>query len=69
MAKHATVKVGGFEIPLIGLPTHCTLGECDLCHDYFGLTDITYTGKQFLCAKCNQPTPTRDDTKYRPDRM
>jgi formylmethanofuran dehydrogenase subunit E len=54
MAKHATVRVGGFEIPLIGLPKSSTLEECDLCHDEFHLTEIEYNGKQFLCERCRE---------------
>ena len=26
--------------------------ECDCCHELLGLADLTWTGKQMLCAKC-----------------
>jgi formylmethanofuran dehydrogenase subunit E len=26
--------------------------ECDLCHDVFGIWDVEYNGRQFLCLRC-----------------
>ena len=54
--KHATVKIGDYEIPLIGLPLSATEMECDLCHDIFHISDVhlTFEGKQFLCQKCSR---------------
>lgn len=51
--KHATVNLGGMEIPLIGIPPEATLDECDLCHEWWPLhaLEISETG-QILCRKC-----------------
>ncbi len=52
--KHAIVKIGDLEIPLIGIPESATLAACDYCHGIFYLTDVELNreGNQFLCLRC-----------------
>lgn len=50
--KHAKIKIGEYEIPLIGIAPVEVLEECDLCHDLFSIQIIELTNKQFLCPKC-----------------
>jgi len=56
MNNHATVKIGEYIIPLIGLPLSATEMECELCHDIYHISDVHLTkdGKQFLCKKCQK---------------
>lgn len=60
MSKHASVTVGGYVIPLIGIAPDETLEECDLCHDMFDILQIRWSGKQMLCDKCNDNKPNKD---------
>lgn len=52
--KHATVKIGDYDIPLIGIPPDATLEECDLCGYLFNLrqVQVSENGRQILCDKC-----------------
>lgn len=52
--KHASVRVAGYVIPLIGIPRDATMNECDLCHDVFHIQDlkVNESGNQVLCKKC-----------------
>ena len=50
--KHATIKLGDYTIPLIGVDRTATLEECDLCHDIFSIQAVWLTGTQILCEKC-----------------
>jgi hypothetical protein len=63
--KHATVKVGDYTIPLIGLPVSATEMECECCHDIVHISqiEINQEGNQFLCLKCRTtpyPPPTTE---------
>ncbi len=53
---HAKVKIGEFEIPLIGIPPSATEYECDLCHDIYpvDMLKLNVEGNQFLCKKCSK---------------
>jgi hypothetical protein len=42
----------GFTVPLTGIPADAVLDECDCCHELLGLSNLIWTGKQMLCAKC-----------------
>ncbi len=50
--KHATVKLDGREIPLIGIKPHYTEEVCDGCRQVLHLGDITLEGAKFLCQSC-----------------
>jgi hypothetical protein len=52
MAKHATVKIGDYEIPLIGIEECHGLETCDCCGYEYGFDKIFFTGRGFLCFKC-----------------
>lgn len=58
MSNHASVRVAGYTVPLIGLPVSATECECDLCHDVFHVQDLTLNeaGNQFLCPKHREPS-------------
>lgn len=60
--KHATVKIGDYTIPLIGVPESASLEECDLCHDTFPLRVMVLSeAGQLLCPKhAESPEPSRD---------
>ena len=38
------------------------LETCDLCHDEYPLSYIIFTGKQFLCFKCEEDKTPKDST-------
>lgn len=59
MAKHAQVRIGEYEIPLIGIPPKATEYTCDLCGDIFRVEALCLndTGNQFLCEKCRTEWP------------
>ncbi len=61
MSTHATIKLGDFTIPLIGIPETATLDTCDLCHDVFSIHDleINEAGNQLLCPKCRYESQIR----------
>ncbi len=48
---HATVKIGEYTIPLIGVAEDATKERCDKCLKYFHLSLIGYDGR-FLCQPC-----------------
>lgn len=52
--SHAKVSVGGYEVPLIGIPEDATTQECDRCHDRFPLQELrmTSSGGAFYCVGC-----------------
>lgn len=54
--KHATIKLGDYDIPLIGVSGGATLEECDCCHDIFSIQVIELCWTQFLCPKCKHET-------------
>lgn len=49
--KWAIAQVGGFSIPLVGLPPSATEEMCDYCGYFSPLQLITLTGTHFLCRK------------------
>lgn len=50
--RHATVRVGGYTLPLIGVPARATDERCDRCRKLFYILEVHFTGRQFLCAGC-----------------
>lgn len=51
---HAIISVGGYEIPLIGIPTEAALEECDCCGQVFPFQQLEIIGKQLLCVRCKE---------------
>jgi hypothetical protein len=52
MAKHATVKIGEWTVPLIGLPQSASQDKCDGCGKVTEIRDLSYDGTRFLCRGC-----------------
>jgi hypothetical protein len=54
IVQHATVKISGFEVPMIGIPRDATEQQCDLCHDYYHISGLQWNkaGTQLLCPNC-----------------
>jgi hypothetical protein len=53
-SKRATVPFHGYQVPLIGVPADAVIEQCDLCGDWFGLREVEWSGKQWLCAWCRR---------------
>lgn len=53
-SKHATIVKDGYVVPLIGVPPAAVLETCDLCGNESAVTELTWTGQQMLCKKCQQ---------------
>ena len=53
---YATVKIGEFTIPLIGISSAATEDECELCHDIIHISELSWNeeGNQLLCNKCKR---------------
>jgi hypothetical protein len=49
---HAQVIKDGFRVPLIGIPASSVEEKCDRCGEIEALREVRYTGKRFLCEKC-----------------
>jgi hypothetical protein len=62
MSVHATVKIGEYTIPLIGIPESATQMECEKCKQIFHITDVALNGSEFVCEKCNK-SMTRERAK------
>ena len=52
--EHAMVKIGDYDIPLIGIPKEAGLEKCDCCGDIIGMSKSFFSGSQILCEKCNK---------------
>jgi len=52
--KHASVRIGEYDIPLIGIPPSATEYECDLCHNIFEVEkmEVNAEGNAVYCPKC-----------------
>ncbi len=56
MSHHATVKIGDFTVPLIGIDPCHTQQECDECKGLFHLSDVKFMeDNRILCSKCASP--------------
>ena len=55
MAKHATVNLGEYTVPLIGIPQSATQQKCSKCGKSFHLSEIELdqNGRP-LCKKCKE---------------
>lgn len=53
MNKHATVKLGEYTVPLIGIPHDATQQKCKRCRKSFHLSEIILDEKGApLCRQC-----------------
>lgn len=50
--RHATIELGGYLVPLIGVPRDATSEACDGCLRRFPLLKVTFDGGEFLCPGC-----------------
>ena len=50
--NHATITVGEYTIPLIGLPTTCVRETCDRCKKDFHIQEVEFVDDQILCFEC-----------------
>ncbi len=54
--KHATVRIGEYTVPLIGVPKDATREKCCKCGKKFYIGDMTVDAKfNPVCKKCNDP--------------
>lgn len=52
MSAHATVKIEGADIPLIGVPESATMERCDSCMKLVHISGAHYCEWGFLCDDC-----------------
>lgn len=55
--QHASIQLGEYNIPLIGIPKSATEYECDCCHKIFSdIKDVQINigGFEFYCKTCRQ---------------
>lgn len=51
--KHATVKIGDYTVPLIGIAQDATQQDCAKCKKLFHLSEIKLSERgEPLCLKC-----------------
>lgn len=56
--KHATVRLGEYEIPLVGIPVSSTEGLCAACGKKFYILDLRLDGHaRPTCFKCLEKNP------------
>lgn len=56
--EHATVKIGEYEVPLIGVPKSATQETCTGCSQSFHLTEIALDARgEPKCPKCLEEHP------------
>jgi hypothetical protein len=48
----ATVRIGEYTIPLLGIPKSSSEELCGVCKKQKHLTEITYDGERFVCGQC-----------------
>lgn len=52
MKQHATIRLGDYNIPLIGIAAEATTEKCDLCRAPIHIQGVRLTGVQFICFRC-----------------
>jgi hypothetical protein len=50
--EHATIKLGEYTIPLIGLPVSCVRETCDRCKKEFHIQEVEFIEYGILCFDC-----------------
>lgn len=59
--KHATVRIGEYTVPLIGIPKEATDDECAKCGRFFHLCDLELNEKgKPICLQCRQAKPSNE---------
>ena len=51
--KHATVKIAGYTIPLIGIAPEATEDKCERCGKLSHLSELAFVDGQMICKDCN----------------
>jgi hypothetical protein len=54
MMNHATVKLDGKKIPLIGIPAVATTDTCDICRKTFHISDLRIDDAYIVCVECQK---------------
>ncbi len=52
--KHPTLKLGEYDIPLIGLPMNCVEETCDTCKKEFHIQEVECVDDKILCFVCKE---------------
>lgn len=52
--KHALVKIGNYDIPLIGIAEDETKETCDKCKKKFHIQDVEIVWDTILCDSCKK---------------
>lgn len=55
--RHATVYVGRYNIPLIGVPPSATMERCDVCGEKIHLSKATFRDDKIMCRRCAAKKP------------
>lgn len=60
----ATVKIGEYEIPLIGIPDSATQQKCSICGKSFHISEIKIEmNGEPKCSQCEERTDEKDTAK------
>lgn len=64
--KHATVNLGEYVVPLIGVPASATREKCDGCRKqrHLSAVFIQPDGRTFLCTGCLMRRAIRRAARY-----
>lgn len=49
---HATVRLGDYRVPLIGVNQSATEEKCDKCKRVFHLSEVKLDHDRFMCWSC-----------------
>lgn len=50
--NHATVRLGDYKVPLIGIDQSATEEKCDGCQRTYHLSEIRLNQNRFMCWSC-----------------
>ncbi len=60
--KHATVRIGEYTVPLIGVPKNASRDECSKCKRMFYIGDLIADANfKLLCKTCHDTTRLPDE--------
>lgn len=51
---HATTKIDGIVIPLIGVPPESSRDKCDACKTEYEIRDLFWDLTKLICPKCRE---------------